>query len=392
MRWILGFCGVVASTFFLAVSGVMNWRFGYMLGHTELDAQLFAAMSASADALKALIPFFGYVAWRQRMYLPGLVCVSIWLVCTAYSFASGFGFGAANRAYTASKNQNTIAVQADLRADRNRLLEKLDRLPKHRPAPAVAAEIEAAKQHSRWLSSANCSNATASKSRDFCQSYNALTAEHAVAVEAGTIEAQLTEIDARLRAAGSQTAARSDDPQVSELSRLFGFEKANINTALVLLVAVLGELGSGLGFFITFAYFKAAGLEKRAEKAETQRLKARQKQEEALLAELQPKKELIEHTPFTAPQILIEAFIDDRLVPAPNSDIVANELYADFCAWCELRGAPGMTAARFGREVSEKLNKAKIGGRIRYFDVKFKGAALALLEGSESAKLIEHVA
>lgn len=392
MRWILGLCGIVTSAFFLVVSGVMNWRFGYMLGHTELDAQLFAAMSASADGLKALIPFFGYVAWRQRMYLPGLVCALVWGVCTAYSFTSGFGFGAANRAYTASKKQSEIIAAANLQSDRDRLLNKLESLPKHRPAPAVQEEIKAAEQNYRWQSSESCTNATAWKSRNFCTSYLELTAEYATASEAKKIEQRLAEINARLNNLGNKVAAQSADPQVAELSRLLGFNKANINTSLVLLVAALAELGSGLGFFITFAYFRAAGIENQVEKAEKQRLKTQMTRNEALLAELQPTKELLEHTPFTAPQVLVAAFIKDRIVPDPGGDIVARELYEDFCAWCELRGAPGMTAARFGREVSEKMEKAKIGGRIRYLGVKFKGAAIALLESPEHGKLIEHAA
>ena len=49
MRHALGVLGVLAAGVLLAVSCAMNWRFGFSLGRTELDGQIYGAASAAAD-------------------------------------------------------------------------------------------------------------------------------------------------------------------------------------------------------------------------------------------------------------------------------------------------------------------------------------------------------
>lgn len=55
-------------------------------------------------------------------------------------------------------------------------------------AAQLSAEIEVLKQDARWSASAQCSNATATASRAFCQDYYRLVAEHAAAKEASNLE------------------------------------------------------------------------------------------------------------------------------------------------------------------------------------------------------------
>ena len=68
MRHALGVLGVLAAGVLLAVSAAMNWRFGFSLGRTELDGQIYGAASAAADCMKALVPFFFFAAIRNRMW------------------------------------------------------------------------------------------------------------------------------------------------------------------------------------------------------------------------------------------------------------------------------------------------------------------------------------
>jgi hypothetical protein len=50
MRHALGVLGVLAAGVLLAVSCAMNWRFGFSLGRTEFDGQIYGAASAAATA------------------------------------------------------------------------------------------------------------------------------------------------------------------------------------------------------------------------------------------------------------------------------------------------------------------------------------------------------
>ena len=67
-RHALGVLGVVAAGILLVVSAAMNYRFGYSLGKTEMDGQIYGAASAAADCFKALVPFFLFAAIRNRMW------------------------------------------------------------------------------------------------------------------------------------------------------------------------------------------------------------------------------------------------------------------------------------------------------------------------------------
>ena len=48
MRHVLGIAGVAAAAVLLIVSAAMNWRFGYTLGKSDFESQLYGAASAAA--------------------------------------------------------------------------------------------------------------------------------------------------------------------------------------------------------------------------------------------------------------------------------------------------------------------------------------------------------
>ena len=117
MRHIIGFFGVLAAGILLVVSAAMNWRFGYSLGKTDLDGFIYGSASASADCLKALIPFFFFAALRNKIWSQALAAAVVGLVCVAYSLTSALGHAALNR--FDSTGQRAVAAQKyqDLRSE-----------------------------------------------------------------------------------------------------------------------------------------------------------------------------------------------------------------------------------------------------------------------------------
>src|SRR4029079_4210872 len=142
MRHALGVLGVLAAGVLLAVSCAMNWRFGFSLGRSELDGQIYGAASAAADCFKALVPFFFFPAVKTKMWSQAAASAVVWVVVTAYSLTSALGHSMLNRLDTAGQRTATSENYKDNRADLARAQEQLSWIPQHRPAQAVQADID----------------------------------------------------------------------------------------------------------------------------------------------------------------------------------------------------------------------------------------------------------
>ena len=127
----------------------MNYRFGFSLGRTEFDGQIYGAASAAADCMKALVPFFFFAAVRNRMWSQAAASALVWVVVTAYSLTSALGHAALNRFDSAGQRAATVQTYKDHRADLARAKEQLSWIPQHRPAQAVQADIETVKNERR---------------------------------------------------------------------------------------------------------------------------------------------------------------------------------------------------------------------------------------------------
>ncbi len=179
MRHALGLLGVLSAGVLLAVSAAMNWRFGYSLGMTETDKQIYGAASAAADCFKALVPFFFFAALRNKMWSQAAASAVLWVVVTGYSLTSALGHAALNRMDTSGQRAVDAAQYSALRADLKRLTEQASWVPSHRPLEAVQAEVDSHKLNRQWGWTESCTKTTGPQSRDYCQKYQALLSEQA---------------------------------------------------------------------------------------------------------------------------------------------------------------------------------------------------------------------
>lgn len=401
MRHALGVLGVLAAGVLLAVSAAMNWSFGYSLGRSGFDGQIYGAASAAADCLKALIPFFFFAAIRNRMWSQAAAAAVVGLVVTAYSLTSALGHAALNRLDTAGHRSAAAQSYQDTRADLKRAQEQLSWVPQHRPAQTVQSDIDALKNQRPWVWTKSCSEVTGKQGRDFCQQYHTLTAELAAADQATALEARIAEVRSKIdQSSASGSALMSEaDPQAAVLARLASpilpsVKTEDVQTALTVFLAILLEVGSSFGMYVAFSSWRlydvhapvaprmaqlstaAAAVAAPSAQASVQapavqvpkpRSSANDNATKvAVAAQPQPQK-------LMAPETDVQRFYKERVETQDGSSVTATELYEYYCAWCEDREKEPMALPTFGRDFGELgVQKAKVAGRVRYIGIALK--------------------
>ena len=255
-RHALGVLGVVAAGILLVVSAAMNYQFGFSLGKTALDGQIYGAASAAADCFKALVPFFLFAAIRNRMWSQAVAAALVWTVVTSYSMTSALGHAALNRLDTTGQRAVEAANYKDLRADSKRAQDQLTWIPAHRPAETVVSELNVIKAQRYWILTKECTEVTGKGAREFCQQFHKLNAEHASAEQSQKLESRIADIGAKLAKTAGGTVMAEADPQASVLAKITGLEVDKVQTALTIFVALLIEIGSGFGMYVAFAYWR----------------------------------------------------------------------------------------------------------------------------------------
>lgn len=423
MRHLLGVLGVLAAGVLLAVSAAMNWRFGFNLGRTEFDGQIYGAASAAADCMKALIPFFFFAAIRNKMWSQAAASTVLWVVVTAYSMTSALGHAALNRFDTTGHRAQVQQSYKDLRAELKRAEEQSGWIPQHRPYEAVQSAIDGLKTQKGWKWSNECRDASSKTERTFCQQYHALNAELAAASEAKAANAKIAEIKDKLTGMEGTTAMSEADPQAKVLADLAGAFLPNVKiedvqTAMTIFVALLLEIGSGFGMYVAFSQWRLydshapaaprisrrdaeedtvaatvaapalnavavpvkkprsgandnrsiekvperPAIEARAEAAKVVEAKAETKPE----AKPAPSR-------LVAPETDVQRFYKESIEVQDGSSVTATQLYEDYCSWCEAKSKEPLALPSFGREFADLgVKKERIAGRVRYIGIALK--------------------
>jgi hypothetical protein len=391
MRHALGVLGVLAAGVLLAVSAAMNYSFGYSIGRTPVDGQIYGVASAAADCLKALVPFFFFAAIRNRMWSQAAASAVVWLVVTAYSLTSALGHAALNRLDTAGQRTVEATAYKDLRADLKRAEDQLSWVPQHRPAKMVESQIEGLKNQRAWSWTKGCTEVNGKSNRDFCQQYHELSAEMAAALQAGALEARVADIRGKLDKASGATVMAEADPQAAVLAKLGAIFFPNlkvedVQTAMTIFVALLLEVGSGFGMYIAFSVWRVQDSH-----APAAPIMATVSTAAAAVAVPAPVVQAVaiakprsgandnKSTPaprLVAPETDVERFYKERIDVQDGSSLTATSLYEDYCAWCETKNKEPLALPTFGREFGELgVKKERIAGRVRYIGIALRTAA-----------------
>ena len=444
MRHVLGVLGVAAAGVLLAVSAAMNWRFGFQLGRTEFDGQIYGAASAAADCLKALVPFFFFAAVRNRVWSQAAASALVWVVVTAYSMTSALGHAALNRFDSTGHRAQAAQSYQDLRTELKRAEEQSGWIPQARPFAAVQGDIEGLKAQGAWKWTNGCKDVSSKSEQKFCQKLAALNSEIAssqAVVEANT---RITGIKTQIATMEGSPALSDADPQakvLTELASAFlpGVKIENVQMALTIFVALLLEVGSGFGMYVAFSQWRlydakapaapitvaavdntaaaavaapvltpAAVQSKKPRSgandnksleipldvlvAERDTIEA-QIAEARTIVERQAEVRAIEtrHTSVVqaparriAPESNTERFYKENVEVQDGSSVTATQLYEDYCSWCDANNKEPSALPSFAREFAELgVKKEKIAGRVRYIGIALK-SDLALEEAANT--------
>ena len=407
MKHALGVLGVLAAGVLLAVSAAMNWRFGYTLGRSEFDGQIYGAASAAADCLKALIPFFFFAAVRNRMWSQAAAAAVVGLVVTAYSLTSALGHAALNRMDTSGHRAAEAQSYQDARADLKRAQDQLSWVPQHRPAQTVQSEIDGLKNQRPWVWTKGCTEVTRKQGRDFCQQFHGLSAELAAAQQATALEARIAEVQAKIGGSTGGSVMAEADPQAAVLARLVApvfpsIKTEDVQTALTVFIAILLEVGSGFGMYVAFSQWRlhdvhAPAAPRMAQLSTAAAAVAAPSAPAPAVAIAKPRSSANDNVTkvpvvaqsqqqqrMIAPETDVERFYKERIETQDGSSLTATSLYEDYCAWCEEREKEPLALPTFGREFGELgVQKAKVAGRVRYIGIALRSG----LELSEDKKL-----
>ena len=393
-RHILGVLGVIAAGVLLAVSAAMNYRFGFSLGKTAADGQIYGAASAAADCFKALVPFFFFAAWRNRMWSQAFAAAVVWVVVTGYSMTSALGHAALNRLDTSGQRAAATANYKDLRADSKRAQDQLTWVPAHRPPETVSAELNVLKAQRFWVVTNECTEVTGKSAREYCQQFHKLSAELASGREAYKLETRIADIGAKLAKTTGGTVMAEADPQASVLAKMTGIELEKVQTALTLFVALLIEIGSGFGMYVAFAYWRMHGpapapapvtvaaapaANPAADKAAATWTTEEASDGEALAAmPAEPPaaqrlgandNKLVARA--LMPESDVELFYKEAVLRASESDSISSqELYDGYKLWSRKKDKRPLNMPRFSEEFENLgYTTIEIGGRKRYFGI-----------------------
>ncbi len=407
LRHALGVTGVLAAGVLLAVSAAMNYRFGVNLGRTELDGQIYGVASAAADCLKALVPFFLFAALRTRMWSQAAASVLVLCVVTAYSLTSALGHAALNRFDKTAQRTQQAQSYKDLRADLKRAEGQLSWIPQHRPAETVQSAIDGLKTKRAWKWSKGCTVTRNRTTRGFCQQLHTLSSELASARQAAALEARIAGVKAELAQVKGEGHQAGGDPQATVLAKVAGLVVPGITVedvqmAMTIFIALLLEVGSGLGIYIAFSQWRIndrlvpvapartivaaapavepAKVEQVAiEAAEVEQIPAitsEQPETEPMVASANDNKSVSQATSaprLVAPESDVQGFYRERIETREGSSLTATALYEDYCEWCEEHNKEPLALPTFGREFGELgVHKAKIAGRVRYLGIGLK--------------------
>jgi hypothetical protein len=341
--------GLLAASGFAVVSIAANLRFGISLATTPFDRIIYGALSVAADLMKIALPLVVAALWRNGERIFALGGAVFWTGAVVFSICAAIGFAASTRSHMIAAGRQGIENRKAWEAKIVRNEGRLDVLGVHRPASVIKAEIDGLL---RTSGVDDCKAINGPVTRDVCPKVDHLRRELAASEEAGRLEADL--VADRQVLSDIPVLAVAADPQSAALNRLTGFGEESIRSAVAVLIALLIELGSAIGFSLIILAASA----KKTSLSSSPSPHPRQPTPAWTAARRQPLATL----PLTdPPEDLVTRWALARLDVISSGMLQAERAYNNFCDWCWAQGVEPLTPQMFGRRFTAV--HASMGGR-----------------------------
>lgn len=247
MRYTLA--GVVFIAWLALMAGSMsaNILFGLLIAGSEgWSPAVIAAVTAASDVLKAIAPIIFLYCITKRAVWPATAALIITLVTTVYSCVAAVGFSSTMRSGFGDARIHQAITTSNVQDRLDSLKQERSYLPKSRPSSVVEADMAKAKLDPHWGWSVQCSQ-IGNNNRSFCTSFAELNVELASAQQRAVLDVKVGTAEQDF---AKEPMIHDADPQIKVLSYLSGFGKDIVSTSLVLLFALLVEVGSACGLTI----------------------------------------------------------------------------------------------------------------------------------------------
>jgi hypothetical protein len=373
MRKLLTILGGAVALCLAVISIGANTTFGSLLTAGE-ERYIYAVLFGSLDVLKTLLPLIAAAAFVAGARTKGAVALATFAVLTLLSLTASIGLYATTKSEAVGDAKAARAKYADAVAARNKAQADLAALGAVRPAGDIAADLGELKRDFRYDRSKQCTDATATNSRQLCAQVDRLTGEAQKAAEFRRLGQVLAAAGVKVEQLDVGAAMKAIDPQAEQLAKLVSVvhpvTSENVRTALALLIAVLVEIGAGLGPWLVAPV--SARHTKTDEKPASEAA--------AVACDLAAKP-----MPSTASlgdtcEDLVMRWASSALVRRRGAYLPAKEARASFEAWCASENAEPLNPTAFGKAMRAAGYKGcKIGGSMRYESVALTAARPAPL-------------
>ena len=250
------------------------------------------------------------------------------------------------------------------------------------PAASFVSQIEAAKFDRLWTRSKECTDATATESREFCKGVESLKSKLAAAQRRDDLDRKIEAVDAKTETGEVVTSADPFADNVAAVLGIFGIEVSEASKKAVgaqkdLLRSLALEVVATFGpsaWLAAFSALLAFGHNMRTEAPRSENMRTKAKKGDTS----KPKPETVAADVPEPPVALddpFHKFVSEIIEEVPGVSTPAGEPWQAYLSWCAKAGKDAGSQKAFGGKMKARFAWESNNNRPRYLNLRVRKAA-----------------